>query len=134
MAEVQKPRVTLNRNVIELGRIYAGVTEVVDHDNKQSILLKNFGNIPALFHWEEKYDLDNVIARFEPSRGTIPPNSEVHISFSMTTYIGGNIDELFICDIEDLEIPMGFEVHADAYGLNVTYESTEDTSGAMSMS
>jgi hypothetical protein len=34
IAEVQKPRVTLNRNIIELGRIYAGVTEVVDFDHK----------------------------------------------------------------------------------------------------
>ena len=30
LAEVQKPRVTLNRNIIEMGRIYAGVTEVID--------------------------------------------------------------------------------------------------------
>jgi hypothetical protein len=30
LAEVQKPRVVLSRNVIDLGRIYAGVTEVVD--------------------------------------------------------------------------------------------------------
>lgn len=30
VAEVQKPRVTLNRNTINLGKIYAGVTEVVN--------------------------------------------------------------------------------------------------------
>lgn len=74
---MQKPRVTLNRNVIELGRIYAGITEVVDYDHKQSIVLKNFGNIPAQFCWEEKIDSDKIIARFEPTRGTIAPKSEV---------------------------------------------------------
>lgn len=34
LGEVQKPRVTLNRNVIDLGRIYAGITEVVDYGHK----------------------------------------------------------------------------------------------------
>ena len=77
MAEVQKPRVTLNRNSIDLGKIYAGVTEVIDHDHKQALTLRNYGNLPALFHWEEKVDGERIIARFEPSRGIIPPKSEV---------------------------------------------------------
>lgn len=47
MGEIQKPRVSLNRNEIKLGTIYAGVTEKVDIDHKQSIVLKNYGNIPA---------------------------------------------------------------------------------------
>jgi hypothetical protein len=42
--------VSLNRNVINLGTIYAGVPERVDVDNKQNnIVLKNYGNIPAQF-------------------------------------------------------------------------------------
>jgi hypothetical protein len=49
VAEVQKPRVALNRNTIEMGRIYAGVTEVIDYDHKQSLVLKNYGNLPAMF-------------------------------------------------------------------------------------
>jgi hypothetical protein len=73
-------------------------------------------------------DQERIIARFEPSRGIIPPKSEVRIYFSATVYVGGNINELFICNIEDLEIPLGFELHADAFGLNVSYETTEDTS------
>lgn len=32
-----------------------------------------------------------------------------------------------MCDIEDLELPLGFEFKADAFGLNVTYETGEDT-------
>jgi len=51
----------------------------------------------------------------------------------MTVYIGGNINELFICDIDDLEMPLGFELHADAFGLNVAYESTEDTVAPLSL-
>ena len=32
----------------------------------------------------------------------------------ITVFIGGEIDELFMCDIQDLELPLGFEVKADA--------------------
>lgn len=40
-----------------------------------------------------------AIARFEPSRGVIPPKSSVQIYFSITVYSGGNINELFMCHI-----------------------------------
>lgn len=49
MAEIQKPMVSLNRSQIKLGTIYAGVPERVDVDNKQCLILKNYGNIPAQF-------------------------------------------------------------------------------------
>ncbi len=80
-----------------------------------------------MFQWEEKADTESIIARFEPSRGTIAPKSEVQIYFSATVYTGGNINELFICNIDDLEIPLGFELHADSFGLNVSYETTDET-------
>ena len=82
--------------------------------------------MPALFHWEEKIDSERIIARFEPSRGIVPPNSEIKIYFHATVYIGGNINEIFICDIDDLELPLGFELKADAYGLNVAYETGDE--------
>lgn len=46
----------------------------------------------------------------------------------LTVYRGGPIDELFMCDIQDLELPLGFEVKADAFGLNVAYLTSEDQS------
>ena len=96
--------------------------------------MKNFGNLPAHFCWEEKVDSETIIARFEPSRGVIAPKSEVQVYFSSTVYFGGNVDELFICDVEDLEIPLGFELHADAFGLNVCYEATDTSSQSLSLS
>jgi hypothetical protein len=76
--------------VIDLGRIYAGVTETIDSpDHKQAIVLKNYGNLPALYHWEEIIDQEHIVARFEPSRGIIPPKSEVYIAFQTTVYTGG---------------------------------------------
>ena len=51
-------------------------------------------------------------------------------------FIGGYINELFLCDIDDLELPLGFEMRADAFGLNVTYESVEEatTTATLGMS
>jgi len=49
----------------------------------------------------------------------------------VTVYTGGNLNELFLCDILDMEMPIGFEMLADAYGLNVSYETQEDQSAAM---
>ena len=31
-----------------------------------------------------------------------------------------------MCDVEDLELPLGFEFKADAFGLNVAYLTSED--------
>jgi hypothetical protein len=36
------------------------------------------------------------------------------------------MNELFLCDIEDMELPIGFEMLADIYGLNVSYETQEE--------
>jgi hypothetical protein len=49
----------------------------------------------------------------------------------MTVYYGGAVDELFLCDVEDLELPLGFEVKGDAFGLNVVYLTSEEQSGMM---
>lgn len=93
----------LNRESVDLGNIYAGVKEIVDNDvgkNKhQSLELINYGNLPCHFKWEERYEKGVIASSFEPSEGTIPPKSKVRIAFEMTTYIGGQIDELFLCDI-----------------------------------
>ena len=48
--------------------------------------------------------------------------------------MGGTIDELFMCDIQDLELPLGFEVKADAFGLNVAYMTSEDQTLASTQS
>lgn len=35
------------------------------------------------------------------------------------------MDELFICNIEDIEIPLGVEISAESLGLSVAYETAE---------
>lgn len=82
--------------------------------------------MPAKFRWEEINDPKRFIVKFEPSRGVIPPKGEVSISMEIIFYKGGEIDELILCDIEDLELPLGFEIKADAFGLNVAYLTDEE--------
>lgn len=98
----------------------------MDIDHKQSIVLKNYGNLPAQFAWEEVADIERISARFEPRRGVIAPKSEVKISFTTTVYYGGPIDEVLICNVEDLEVPLGFELAAESFGLNVSHEIAQD--------
>jgi len=35
-----------------------------------------------------------------------------------------------MCNVEDLELPLGFEVKADAFGLNVAYLTDEEQASA----
>jgi hypothetical protein len=67
-------------------------------------------------------DPERIAARFEPRRGVIPPKSEIRVSFTTTLFYGGEIDEILVCNIEDLEVPLGFELEAESFGLNVTHE------------
>jgi len=76
MSEIQCPHVTLNRVIMNLGRIYAGVTEYVNPQSKHqkaSLVLKNYGNLPAHFRWKDINEPDRVVCNFEPSRGIIQP-------------------------------------------------------------
>lgn len=128
-SSVQRPHVALNRILMNLGRIYAGVPEYVNPQSKhakQSLVLKNYGNLPAHFRWEQKNDTTSCVAKFEPSSGVIQPKSELKVKMTVTVFTGGNLNELFLCEVQDMELPTGFEMLADAYGLNVSYETQEE--------
>ena len=53
----------------------------------------------------------------------IPPHSDIKIRVNFTVYFGGSVDELLICNVEDIEIPLGVEIHAESFGLKVSYET-----------
>lgn len=86
----------------------------------------NLGNIPINFNWNDLDDPKRAIANFTPKKGTIQPKQTQKISFDFTVFAGGEIDELALCDVEDTELPLGFEIKADAFGLNVAYLTKED--------
>ena len=103
LGEVQTPRVYLNRDTVELGKIYAGIREFVSADQgkhkSQALELVNYGNLPVYFNWEDVDDQERAVARFEPRKGVIPPKKKQKITMDLTVYKGGAIDELFMCDI-----------------------------------
>jgi hypothetical protein len=43
-------------------------------------------------------------------------------------FYGGPVDELLICNIDDVEMPIGVEVIAESFGLNVSYETSNNNS------
>jgi hypothetical protein len=63
------------------------------------MVLHNFGNLPAHFRWDQKQDPDKCVVKFEPSSGVIQPRSDLKVKMSVTVYTGGNLNELFLCDI-----------------------------------
>lgn len=73
-ANIEAPQVSLNRVVMNLGRIYAGVTEYINPQskhNKSCLVLKNYGNLPAFFKWENVNDPERAVCFFEPAQGVI---------------------------------------------------------------
>ena len=61
--------------------------------------MKNYGNLPAHFKWATVDDPDHCVVKFEPPSGVIQPRSEQKIKMDVTVYTGGNLSELFLCDI-----------------------------------
>lgn len=94
-ANIQKIKVCLNRYSMDLGKIYAGIKQNIDSRHSQSIVLRNYGNIPAKFQWNEKIIPDRIKVQFDPARGTIAPHSEFVVNFRMISYIGGPLEEVF---------------------------------------
>ena len=121
-ANIQEPKVCLNRYSINMGRLYAGIQEIIWPEDEWGIVLKNYGNIPVQFQWDEKMIPDRVYAQFEPARGVIPPHSEQEIRFDFTLYVGGAYEEIFTCHIMDQEYPLAFMMTADVFGLQVSHE------------
>ena len=134
VSNVEAPKVALNRLCMNLGRIYAGVPEYINPQSKHhksTLVLNNYGNLSAHFKWKNINDPDRIVCNFEPSYGIIQPRSEIKIKMTVNVFTGGNLNELFMCDIRDMEMPLGFEMLADAYGLNVSYENQDDQPGTV---
>jgi hypothetical protein len=44
----------------------------------------------------------------EPTRGIVKARSHQPIKMTFTFFKGGNIEELLVCNVEDMEMPLGF--------------------------
>eukprot|EP00831_Metopus_contortus_P004532 TRINITY_DN1167_c0_g3_i1.p1 TRINITY_DN1167_c0_g3~~TRINITY_DN1167_c0_g3_i1.p1 ORF type:complete len:607 (-),score=66.65 TRINITY_DN1167_c0_g3_i1:492-2312(-) len=100
----------------------------INGKHKYALKLRNHGNLDAQFHWEDRMVTDEITAIFEPARGVIKARSEQLIIVNITLYRGGHIEELFVCNVEDMDAPLGFVLYTDVFGLSVSYELYDETS------
>jgi hypothetical protein len=86
------------------------------------IILRNLGNIPSKFEWEDVNHLDVISSALSPQSGVIEPKSEIHIKFKFTVKLYGKFDFFFKCHLEELDLPIGFQLTACVFGLDISYE------------
>lgn len=54
--------------------------------------------------------------------GVIEPKSEIQIKFKFMVKLYGKFEFYFKCNVEALDLPIGFELTANVFGLDISYE------------
>ncbi len=108
-AEVQNTHIGLNRYSMEFPCLYAGMSYEINKLHTNVLILQNLGNIPTRFDWENM-DTETVYAQFEPDQGVIPPKSDMIINLRLIPRKGGRFEELFVCNLEGMEYPLGEQI------------------------
>lgn len=123
-AEVQDIHVSLNMCKLNFDCLYATNTYVLSKDRtEQYVEIQNLGNLPCKFKWEIPIsEEDNYAISFEPQQGTVQPKSNLPIKIKFVPKVGGPFYQLFVCDCEGMEYPLGFELVSNIYGLSIEYE------------
>ena len=93
----------------------------IQHNNN-IITIINPSNLPIHFKWDNVFEADKLTAEFEPNTGEIPPHGKVDINFKIVYFFLSNVDDMFICHIEELDIPLGVVVQGTVIGLDIGYE------------
>ncbi len=129
-AEVQPTILSLNRVFLEFPTLFAGNTYESSSFAKASLKLQNLGNIPTKFRWlgrlrdwkpEDQEQVGDFITKkekeeelefwFEPKEGIIGGKEEMNVKFFLKPLKGGRLEEVFICECDGMEYPIGFEIN-----------------------
>jgi hypothetical protein len=89
--------------------------------DSNAIVLRNLGNIPSRFSWEDIIVLDEFECMFEPKEGIIAPKTDIHIKVRFTPKVGGKFTKYLICNVDTLALPLGLEMNFEVFGLEVSY-------------
>lgn len=123
LAEVQDPQICLNRYHLDYPMIFANkVYAVKSTIDPNCVLLRNLGNIPSKFSWEDVNHLDVIQSAISPASGTLEPKSEIQIKFKFTVKLYGKFDFFFKCHVDELDLPIGFQLTVCVFGLDISYE------------
>ena len=126
-AEVQPTILSLNRTVLEFPQLFAGNLYDSSTFSKTLLKIQNLGNIPTKFNWlgrlknqhsEEIMRREDEVGKeedleywFEPKEGVIRGKEEFIIKFFLKPLRGGKLEDIFVCECEGMEYPIGFEIN-----------------------
>ena len=97
------------------------LTMPIQHNNNK-ITIINPSNLPIHFKWDNVFETDKLTADFEPNTGVVPPHGKVDINFKIVYFFLSSVDDMFICHIDELDIPLGVVVQGTVIGLDIGYE------------
>lgn len=123
ICEIQEPIVALSRTVLSYPTLYANkVYALKTSRDPNSIVLRNLGNIPTDFEWEDINHDDIIQSAVQPKSGTLEPKSEILIKFKFIVKLYGKFSFLFKCNLSACDLPLGFRLDTQVFGLDVYYE------------
>ena len=97
------------------------LTMPIQHNNNV-ITIVNPSNLPIHFKWDNVFEADKLTAEFEPNTGEIPPHGKIDINFKIVYFFLSTVDDMFVCHIEEMDIPLGVVVQGTVIGLDIGYE------------
>jgi len=97
------------------------LTMPIQHNNN-IITIINPSNLPIHFKWDNVFEADKLSAEFEPNTGVVPPHGKIDINFKIVYFFLSTVDDMFVCHIEEMDIPLGIVVKGEVIGLDIGYE------------
>ena len=97
------------------------LTMPIQHNNNK-ITIINPSNLPIHFKWDNVFENDKLTAEFEPNTGVVQPHGKIDINFKIVYFFLSSVDDMFICHIDELDIPLGVVVQGTVIGLDIGYE------------
>ena len=122
-ANIQMPECYIDNTNILPEDIYIG-TPVVYNNNSFNII--NPTNIQVSFKWNNINIPGEIESKFTPSNGLIEPNSYVKINYSIKYYVIKEVNQLFTCDIPQIDLPLGVQIKGYVKGLDISYLISND--------
>jgi len=113
-ANVQKPLVYLSEYEFDMGQLAVGI-----ESKTKTFKIVNYGNLSAEFEWEAPEDQNQLL--INPSSGSIPPKSYLKAEFSIKPQIGGEMKDVWVCNVQGMERPIGFRAKGNVKGLEISY-------------
>ena len=94
---------------------------------KNTVTIINPSNLPIHFKWDNVFEAEKLTAEFEPNEGVINPHSKIDITYKIVYFFLATIDDLFVCHIKEMDIPLGIVVQGEVIGLDIAYLYTQQS-------